>query len=62
MQTKTHKVVIRSIDIMTLKIVVVSKALNFVWMLTKVLTCPWFTNKRQSSHIKSSHIARLGKN
>ena len=58
-QPTLPKVVIKSIDIMTLNIFV-TEVLNFAGMSYK--RADWFTTKKQSSHTKSSHIVRLGNN
>ena len=58
-QTAVPKVVIKSIDIMTLNILLVARVMEFIWvsyrgphMLTDSLL--------EDSHSKSSHIARFG--
>ena len=50
-QATLPKIVIKTIDTITLNIVVVTKALNFLWMSYK--GAHWFTTRRQTSHIKS---------
>ena len=58
-QTAVPKVVIKSIDVMTLKISLVTRVMEFIWMSYRgpdMLT----DSLLEDSHPKSSHIARFG--